>query len=100
MALGMKEKGEIRMCLDPQELNKALLRDHHPTPTLDDVLHELEGAVVLSKFDAENGFWQCELDEESSLATTFLTPFGRGRRYREIYYNFTGLVFFWRKMYF
>ena len=43
MAIGMKDKGKIRMCLDPQELNKALLREHHPTPTLDDVLHELRG---------------------------------------------------------
>ena len=28
-------------------------------------------------FDASNGFWQVELDEESSMHTTFNIPFGR-----------------------
>lgn len=29
--------------------------------------------------DASNGFWQVELDHESSLLTTFNSPFGRYR---------------------
>ena len=82
MAVGIKESGDLRLCLDPQALNKALKREYHPTITLDDVLHELEGAVVLSKFDTDNGYWHCVLDEESSKLTTFLTPFGRYRYVR------------------
>ena len=77
MAVSIKQSGDVRMCLDPQALNKALKREYHPTPTLDDVVHELEGAVVLSKFDTDNGYWHCMLDEASSNLTTFLTPFGR-----------------------
>ena len=34
---------------------------------------------VFSVFDASNGFWQVELDKESSFLTTFNTPFGRYR---------------------
>ena len=45
-------------------------------------MHELEGAVVLSKFDTDNGYWHCVLDENSSKMTTFLTPFGRYRYLR------------------
>ena len=77
MATGIKQNGDLRICLDPQILNKALKREYHPTLVLDDVLHELEGAVVLSKFDTDNGYWHCVLDESSSDLTTFLTPFGR-----------------------
>jgi hypothetical protein len=34
---------------------------------------------VFSVFDVRNRFWHLELDEESSLLTTFITPFGRYR---------------------
>ena len=82
MATGVKQSGDLRICLDPQILNKALKREYHPSVILDDVLHELEGAVVLSKFDTDNGYWHCVLDERSSKMTTFLTPFGRYRYLR------------------
>ncbi|CAB3997530.1 RNA-directed DNA polymerase from transposon BS, partial [Paramuricea clavata] len=72
-----KPNGKIRLCLDPRPLNKALKRCHHPIPTIDDVLPELSNAKVFTKVDCSNGYWQVELDEESSLLTTFNTPFGR-----------------------
>ena len=33
-----KPSGKIRVCLDPKDLNKAVLRDHHVTPTLEGIL--------------------------------------------------------------
>ena len=39
----------------------------------------LHQARVFSVVDASNGFWQVALEEESSLLTTFVTPFGRYR---------------------
>ncbi|CAB4034384.1 Retrovirus-related Pol poly from transposon [Paramuricea clavata] len=72
-----KPNGNIRLCLDPRPLNKALKRCHHPIPTIDDVLPELSNAKVFTKVDCSNVYWQVELDEESSLLTTFNTPFGR-----------------------
>ena len=66
MATGIKQNGDLRICLHPQILNKALKKEYHPTLVLDDVLHELEGVVVLSKFDTDNGYWHCVLDESSS----------------------------------
>ena len=68
-----KPNGKIRLCLDPRPLNKALKRCHHPIPTIDDVLPELSNAKV----DCSNGYWQVKLDDESSLLTTFNTPFRR-----------------------
>ena len=72
-----KPNGKIRLCLDPRPLNKALKRCHHPIPTIDDVLPELSNAKVFTKVDCSSGYWQVKLDDESSLLTTFNTPFGR-----------------------
>ena len=74
-----KPNGKIRLCLDPKDLNKAIKRPHYYTPTLDDVLPKLSGAKYFSILDARSGYWNISLDEESSLLTTFNTPFGRYR---------------------
>ena len=79
MVTVIKDNGDIRVCIDPQVLNKALKREFHPMPVIDDILPELSKAKVFSKFDLKNGYWQCTLDEESSLLTTFQTPWGRYR---------------------
>ena len=72
-------KSKIRICLDPRDLNVAIKREHFPMPTIEEIVTRLNGAKVFSVFDARNGFWQVELDEDSSLLTTFNTSFGRYR---------------------
>lgn len=77
-----KRSGKLRICLDPQDLNKAILRPHYPMHTLDDILPQLSGAKFFTKLDARSGYWALKLDEESSFLTTFNTPFGRYRFHR------------------
>lgn len=77
LAYSRKSNGQLRVCLDPRDLNKAIKREHHRTPTLDDISHKFTGAKVFSKLDAQHGYWAIKLDEESSLLTTFNSPFGR-----------------------
>ena len=43
---------------------------------VDDTVAHLHGAKVITKLDANSGFWQIPLAEESCLLTTFVTPFG------------------------
>ena len=74
-----KPRGGLRLCLDPRDLNKAIKRPHHVTPTLDDILPKLNGAKYFTILDARSGYWNIMLDEESSYFTTFNTPFGRYR---------------------
>ena len=74
-----KKNGKIRICLDPKDLNKAILREKYPMPTIEEIATRLHGAKVFSVLDAKNGFWHVKLDEESSYLTTFHTPFGRYR---------------------
>ncbi|XP_064597501.1 uncharacterized protein K02A2.6-like [Liolophura sinensis] len=79
MVVVSKPDGRLRLCIDPKPLNSALKRNHYPTPTIDDLLPDLANAKCFSHADAKNGFWQVELDEESSHQTTFETPWGRYR---------------------
>ena len=72
-----KPNGKLRICIDPVHLNKALKRSHYPLPVIEDVLPELADVKVFSKADLKDGFLHIELDNESSLLTTFQTPWGR-----------------------
>ena len=79
MAVVSKGNGKMRICIDPQALNEALLREHYKLPTVDEVLPMLHGAKVFSKVDVKEAFWHVRLDEQSSKLTTMITPFGRYR---------------------
>ena len=65
------------MCIDPRELNKALLREHYTLPILEDTLHELGQSCMFTKADLSSGYWHVQLDRESSMLTTFQTCYGR-----------------------
>jgi len=73
----LKNNNTWRICLDARDVNKAVKRPHHKTPTLEEIQHKLTGAKVFSKLDAKNGYWSVHLDQESQLLTTFNSPLGR-----------------------
>ena len=64
------------MCIDMREANKAIGREKHPMPTLDDLVADLNGATVFSKLDMSQAYHQLELDEASRYITTFSTHVG------------------------
>lgn len=70
---------DLRITIDPKDLNQALLREYHPINTVDEIIRRTHGSELFSKLDARQGFFQLVLDEESSLLTAFNTPFGRFR---------------------
>ena len=82
LVIVQKPNGQIRVCLDPKDLNKVLKRSHYPSPTVEDILPELTRAKVFSTVDAKNGFWHVELNDDSSCLTRFNSPFGRFCRRR------------------
>ena len=72
-----KKDGNIRICLDPRRLNKALVRPHYKQQTLEELNHKFHNMQYFSKLDAKCGYWSVKLDEDSQKLTTFQTPFGR-----------------------
>ena len=77
MVVAPKKNGDIRICVDFRPLNSCVLREVHPLPKVDETLALLTGARIFSKLDANSGFWQIPLSEQSKLLTTFITPYGR-----------------------
>ena len=78
-----KKPDEIRMCVDMRLPNKAIQRTRHITPTVDDIIHDLNGAKIFSKLDMNAGYHQIELEEQSRYITTFTTHVGL-RRYKRL----------------
>ncbi|CAB4016774.1 uncharacterized protein K02A2.6-like, partial [Paramuricea clavata] len=71
-----KKDGEIRLCIDMRMANQAIQRERHPTPTVDDLIHKLNGATIFTKLDLRSGYHQLSLAEESRHITTFVTHKG------------------------
>ena len=74
-----KANGKLRVCLDPWDVNKAIKRDHYKTPTVEEITHLLAGSKKFTKVDGSLSYHCIVLDYESSLLTTFNTPWGRYR---------------------
>uniref|UniRef100_A0A0S7EQV5 ribonuclease H n=1 Tax=Poeciliopsis prolifica TaxID=188132 RepID=A0A0S7EQV5_9TELE len=72
-----KKNGELRICMDPKDLNENIRREHYQIPTREEIISEMSGASYFTKLDASQGFWQVKLDESSTKYCTFNTPFGR-----------------------
>ena len=63
--------------LDLTRLNKAVKREFYQLESVDETLAKLGECNIMTKLDANSGYWQMPLDEESQLKATFITPFGR-----------------------
>ena len=72
-----RASGELHICLVLGNLNNAICRDHHCTPTVDEVAHEFAHSKYFTKLDAKHRYWEVVLDSKSSLLTTCNTPYGQ-----------------------
>ena len=69
-----------------REANKAIKRERHPMPTLDELIEDLNGSCIFSTLDLTSGYHQFELDESSRYITTFSTHLGL-RRYKRLMFG-------------
>ena len=70
---------KLRICLDPTNLNKVIVREPYHFKTLEDIAHLLADACIMSVCNCKKGYWHQELDEASSFLTTFNTELGKFR---------------------
>ena len=68
---------KLRICLDPTNLNKAIVCEacHFKTP--EDIAHLLASACVITVCDCRKCYWHQQLDKASSFLTMFNTELGR-----------------------
>ena len=79
MVVVPKANGKVRICVDLTKLKQNVKRESHILPSVEDTLAQLKDAHLFTKLDANSGFWQIPLTKESSMMTTFITPYGRYR---------------------
>ena len=79
MVVVEKHNGNLRVCLDPKHLNKAIKRPHYAMPTTEEILTKISTGKFFTKLDASNAYWQIPVDESSSKLLTFNSPKGRYR---------------------
>lgn len=80
-----KPDKSLRMCLDPRDLNKNIVRKMVGIKTLDEVRNKLMNKTVYTLVDLKDGFYQCKLEDCSKKYCAFSTPYGT--------YNFNRLPF-------
>ena len=76
--LFVKKEGKTdRMCMDYHGLNSQTVKNTYPLPRIDNLLDQLQGAKVFSKFDLTSGFYQIRINEEDIPKTAFNTRYGK-----------------------
>ncbi|KAI5748437.1 hypothetical protein M8J77_025507 [Diaphorina citri] len=76
LVLVEKPNGDLRICLDPIDLNKQIKSEHFLIPTLDEIKSKLSGKRFFSVLDLKDGFYQVPLAKGSDDFCTFSTPIG------------------------
>ena len=71
-----KPDGSVRICTDARAANKAISRERHLTPTIDELVVRLNGAAKFSKIDLKSGYNQLSIEPESRYITAFVTHMG------------------------
>lgn len=88
MVVVRKPNGDVRICIDPSELNKVIKREYFTVPTAEELFSKIGNkARYFCSLDAASGFYQIALNPSSSYLCTFAKPRGRYRflRFRESY---------------
>jgi hypothetical protein len=49
VAVVPKKEGKIRVCVDMRQVNKSIKREGHITPTINEVINDLNGAKIFCK---------------------------------------------------
>ncbi len=80
-----KNPDEVCICVDMRKANMAVQRERHLTPTVDEIINDLNGACIFSKLDLRSGYHQLELAPESRYITTFSTHKGLYRYKRLLF---------------
>ena len=60
--------GDLRLVLDMRVPNQALERRRVQFPTVDDILHKMEGSTIFTEVDLSQGYLHISLAKESRQA--------------------------------
>ena len=88
LVVASKGDGEVRVCVNMRQANGAIARERHPIPTVEELLHDLNGSTIFSKIDFKWGFHQILLSEESRHISSFVKHRGL-HQYKRLMFGVT-----------
>ncbi|PKU66441.1 RNA-directed DNA polymerase [Dendrobium catenatum] len=71
-----KKSGQIRVCIDFRDLNKAYPKDDFPLPIPELMVDIASSHSIFSFMDGSSGYNQIKMDPEDEKFTAFRTPIG------------------------
>ena len=71
-----KKNGQIRVCVDFRDLNKACPKDDFPLPNIDTLVDVTAGHELFSFMDGFSGYNQIKMARGDAERTAFRTPVG------------------------
>ena len=76
LVVARKKSGSLRPCIDLRQVNKAVIPDKFPLPTVEELSAKFYGSTVFSKLDLRQGYLQVPLHPDSRNLTAFVTHMG------------------------
>ena len=76
IVLVKKKNGQIRICVNFRDLNKACPKDDFPLPVMEIMIDNTSSYEMFSFMDGFSGYNQIKMDLEDEKHTAFRTPMG------------------------
>jgi hypothetical protein len=77
MFLIKKKNGDYRVVQDYKTLNKFTILDKHPLPLITNLIEQLHGKMLFTKFDIRMGYNNIRIAEGDQEKAVFTTPLGQ-----------------------
>ena len=71
-----KKDGTFRLCIDYRQLNKVIVKNKYPLPSIDDLFDQMRGAKVFSKIELRFGYHQVRTRTRYGHYEFVVVPFG------------------------
>ncbi|KAJ8333462.1 hypothetical protein SKAU_G00414700 [Synaphobranchus kaupii] len=85
LVVAKKKSGGLRPCVDLRQVNKAVIPDKYPLPTVEELSAKFYGSTVFTKLDLRQGYLQVPLHPDSRFLTVFMTHVGVFRYTRMLF---------------